>query len=379
MNSGFHSLYADHSEAGIPIGNPPETRPTTKQKARRPPIIPLFTPFVGCPWQCIYCAQEKQTGLSTSQLSIPLLESIAKLLQRKWCKNSQENDGLPEQFEFAFYGGTFTALPESIQMRCLELLAPYKAQGRLIRIRCSTRPDALTPALLRRLKKAGLDLVELGIQSFNTKALYISTRGYGHDTALAGCHMVQDAGLDLGIQLLPGMPGVTPDVFTEDAHLAIAMHPVCLRWYPCLVIADTPLATLWQKGLYTPWNTQTTVSTLGRALALAWARQVPVIRLSLAPESTLEAAVLAGPRHPALGNLIQGEALYQTLATRLKKLPYPVTVELPAFCQGFFYGDKGSLRPRWEKLGLATDRIHWIPGPNAFIRFDSSLPQFDKV
>jgi hypothetical protein len=32
---------------------------------------------------------------------------------------------------------------------------------------------------------------------------------------------------------------------------------------------------------------------------------VPVIRLSVAPEPAFDSAVLAGPRHPALGALIQ--------------------------------------------------------------------------
>ena len=357
-----------HGE-GIPIGNPPETPFASKQEGRkRTPIIPLFIPFAGCPYRCIYCAQDKQTGLTTPQSPIALLESLAKILDGKNGENTGENDGLPPHFEFAFYGGTFTALPESIQLRCLEMLAPYKACGRLSRIRCSTRPDTLDPAHLLRLRKAGLDLVELGIQSFNDTALRVSSRGYDGNTALSGCRMIQDSGLALGIQLLPGMPGVTPDIFLEDACRSLELSPACLRWYPCLVVEETPLALLWRKKLYHPWDTGTTVATLGKALALAWTRRVPVIRLSLAPENELDAAVLAGPRHPALGNLIQGEALYLTLLDRLKDLPLPVEADLPSFCQGFFYGDGGALRPRWESLGLTPGRIRWIPGHEAFVR-----------
>ena len=180
--------------------------------------------------------------------------------------------------------------------------------------------------------------------------------------------MILDSGLGLGIQLLPGMPGVTPDIFLEDVHIALGLKPVCLRWYPCLVVEGTPLALLWKKKRHVPWSLEETVATLGQALAWAWSQRIPVIRLSLAPEPELDASVLAGPRHPALGNLIQGEALYQTLSGRLCNLPFPVDVDIPSFCQGFFYGDKGSLRPRWEKLGLTPAHIRWIAGHEVFIR-----------
>lgn len=355
---------------GIPVGNPPETSSDTRRK--RTPILPFFLPFAGCPHRCIYCAQEQQTGLPAPQTPIALLEALAKIFDEKEGENTGKYLHLPPVFEFAFYGGTFTALPETLQLQCLERLAPLKESGRLSRVRCSTRPDSVTPSLLLRLKKAGLDLVELGIQSYSDMALRRSSRGYSGATALEACRMVQDAGLDLGIQLLPGMPGSTPDVFLEDAQKSLEMQPKCLRWYPCLVVEGTRLALLWKRGLYAPWSLPETVETLGRALSLAWARRVPVIRLSLAPEPELEAAILAGPRHPALGNLIQGEALYLTLSDRLQKSSHPVHVALPSFCQGFFYGDRGSLRSRWEGLGLSASQIHWIGGHEVFIWQDSS-------
>ena len=45
--------------------------------------------------------------------------------------------------ELAFYGGTFTALPERLQMECLALAMQAKEKGIVCRVRCSTRPDAL--------------------------------------------------------------------------------------------------------------------------------------------------------------------------------------------------------------------------------------------
>lgn len=71
----------------------------------------------------------------------------------------------------------------------------------------------------------GLDLVELGIQTFDDNALLQSRRGYDADTSVQACLTVRSAGLHLGIQLLPGMPGVTPEVFLKDVDQALALSP----------------------------------------------------------------------------------------------------------------------------------------------------------
>ena len=134
--------------------------------------------------------------------------------------------------ELAFYGGTFTALPERLQMECLALAMQAKEKGIVCRVRCSTRPDTLRPDRLQALRHAGLDLVELGIQSFHTEALLEVQRGYNGDTAREGCRLIKESGLKLGIQLLPGMPGSTPQRFSEDVEEALAFSPSCLRFYP---------------------------------------------------------------------------------------------------------------------------------------------------
>ena len=71
----------------------------------------------------------------------------------------------------------------------------------------------------------------------------------------------------------------------------------------------TVLARWYREGSYRPWTVEETVRTLGAALNMAWQARVPVIRLAVAPEPAFDKALLAGPRHPALGALIQAEAL----------------------------------------------------------------------
>lgn len=358
----------------IPIGNPrPEAAVEGGMSSAlfRPRILPLFMPFAGCPHRCLFCAQDRQTGHSAD---VSVLRSLALLLQSLEKEQQAAGDAF-RPAEIAFYGGTFTALPDEIQLACLEMTAEGKNKGLVCRVRCSTRPDALHLNALSILKNKGLDLVELGVQSFHTGALEISQRGYTGETARKGCGLVTEAGLDLGIQLLPGMPGSTPERFLEDAREALAFSPACLRFYPCLVVDGTPLAFLWKKGGYEPWDTETTISALGAALAQAWERRIPVIRLSVAPERSLDDAVLAGPRHPALGNLIQGEALLRTIRFHIEKRGCPPDgLSLPRSCQGFFFGHKKSLVPQWKNIGIDPTSVRWIAGGNAILYWNASPP-----
>lgn len=342
-----------------------EIIPILPQKGKHV-VIPFFLPYAGCPHRCLFCAQEKQTGHKEKMTSLALSESFARFLCKiSAIKTQHGNDVSPD---LGFYGGTFTLLPPTDQLAFLQAAKRYKKNGMIHDVRCSTRPDALEREHLSRLRGAGLNLVEAGVQSFDNRALALSRRGYTGETAREGCRAVRAAGLDLGIQLLPGMPGSTPESFLHDVAVALSLKPACLRFYPCLVIRDTPLAALWQKGLYQPWDEATTVSVLGQGLAAAWEAGVPVIRLSLAPEPDLDAAILAGPRHQALGSCIQAEALFVLIAARVQAAGSPPTrLLLPRECQGFFFGHRGSLRPRWQALGINPQRVIWTEAQAALL------------
>lgn len=308
-------------------------------------IVPVFLPFLGCPGRCVFCAQDRQTGGSAG-FSLEAALDAAALALRKYSAR-----GL--SCELAFYGGTFTALPEKDRRACLEFLGRERALGHVALARCSTRPDALGGGAAEELAEHGIDLVELGIQSFSDEALAGSRRGYGGGAAADACRLLAEMGISFGIQLLPGMPGSTPEVFLRDVDTALGLRPACLRFYPCLVPEGTELARWYREGRYAPWSTDETAVVLGEALAEAWERDVPVIRLSVAPEGVFDSTILAGPRHPALGALIQAEALFRTVEKAAGLLGRrPERLALPRRCQGFAFGDRGAMKARWRALGL---------------------------
>ena len=330
-------------------------------RPERKHIKPVFLPFAGCRVKCVFCAQNHQTGKKSMNLN-DIAAGMRKMLEDAFEEES-------EPFELAFYGGTFTLLSAECQEKLLALGHEYVKKGVVSNMRCSTRPDAIDTESLSRLKKYGLTTIELGVQSFNSKALESSLRGYTRETALNACLKIKEAGMNLIVQLMPGMPGVGPEEFRKDVETVVSLLPHAVRLYPCLVIEDTALAVLWEKGHFTPWNLENTVKRLGQALLILWEANIPAIRIGLAPEASLIPKILAGPWHPSLGSQVQAEAVCLWLEKKIKHLPGRlVSLNIPRRLQGFFWGEQGNLKARYENLGLTPENTLFWQWPLVRIR-----------
>lgn len=328
---------------------PKTLRPPHPEGSRRKrPIWPVFIPFAGCPYRCIYCSQNAQTGTESEPLATTLATLDADLNQ------ALEQGRGP--YELAFFGGNFTALPEGESSAFLALARRYAEAGLIHGVRCSTRPDAVSHDSLLRLRRRGLTLVELGIQSFDDHALAATGRRYSGTLAQDAARTVHEAGLGLGIQLMPGLPGDRPGVFRNDVRTAIDLKPECVRLYPCIVMEGTALADLWRKGAYRPWDEEKAKNELAFALVEFQRADIRVIRIGLAPEERMNASLLAGPWHPALGQSVKALALFHHLSPHLQGVR---SVAAPRRYQGEFFGHKGELKPRYAALGLGDNSVRF--------------------
>ncbi len=320
------------------------------QKTRSHSLIPVFIPFAGCPTRCIFCAQDLQSGALQRPIQAILFDLESDLLQRQ-----HKGQDAPE---LGFFGGTFTSIAPADFQLCCDFVQREIQSKRIAKARCSTRPDAINEEILNKLINSGFEMIELGVQSFNNKALQRSKRNYSEDTIKSACALIKSMGLKLGVQLMPGMPGVDGQTFLNDTKMALASGANILRFYPCQVLEGTQLAELWLNKQYEPWTLDKTIENLAKAWLLAHEKEVPVIRMGLAPEPSLTTATLAGPNHPALGSLVQAQALFlyikQALGGKIVK-----TISLPKSCQGFLGGDKNMLWAQWEGLGILKENTSW--------------------
>ena len=257
-------------------------------------IFPIFIPNAGCPGGCVYCDQRLNSGV----VRTPTPGEVSRLLEQ-----IIPGAGLDQ---VAFYGGSFTALPVPLQNEFLAAVHPYILAGQVGGIRLSTRPDRLSHECAERLKNFGVETVELGCQSFSEEVLLASGRACrvaAHTTAV---NLLRDAGLTVGVQLMPGLPGAVDGEACVSLQKALLLKPDFLRIYPTLVLSGTRLATDWRAGRYLPLSLERAVEVCADMALLSHAAGIPVLRFGLQASAELDSgAVLAGPYHPAFGELVQ--------------------------------------------------------------------------
>jgi len=268
----------------------------------RPYIIPIFISHLGCPFQCLYCQQERITAqeswLPTPEAITARVDSF--LRTRKPRKYSHT--------EIAFYGGTFTGLEPALMEGLLRAAHRYVEGGEARNLRASTKPDYVSEEKLKLLQSYGMDTVELGVQSLDDAVLREVGRGYQAKDVAHAVSMLQARGMKVGIQLMQGLPGADETEALASARSAIALRPDFVRLYPTVVLADTALAELYRRGRYQPWTLEQAIR-ICRELNQVFAEaEIPIIKMGLEFSSNEREGILAGPYHPSFRNLVATQA-----------------------------------------------------------------------
>ena len=277
--------------------------------------MPIFIPYEGCPYRCIYCHQEKITSQSTRPVDG---STITQTLQN--AVNSEGFDASSEP-EVAFYGGTFTRLSIGRMKEMLEAVVPFLREGLFKSIRVSTRPDSLQEEQLHVMKGRGVATVELGAQSMDDGVLELSRRGHTVRDTVESVHLLKAHGFKVGIQLMPGLPGDSEETFLKTVDEVINLCPDMVRLYPTLVIKGTELATWYEENRYDPLSLDTAVRICHRSCVRLEERGIPVIRIGLMSSPTLLPGeeIVAGPWHGAFGFLVRSEIHQKKIASCLPR------------------------------------------------------------
>ncbi|HOE91942.1 MAG TPA: radical SAM protein [Candidatus Cloacimonadota bacterium] len=257
-------------------------------------IYPVFIPFQGCPFRCIYCQQETITHTS-KESEVLALDKIQQFI-----RIHKDIDK-----EIAFFGGTFTALDQDIQTDYFNQIKPYIDEKTSFRI--STRPDFINEEILEFLAKNKVKTIELGIQSFDDNVLEKSKRGYTASQAEDACNLVKSKGFALCIQLMPGLPDDTNESFEKTMIKTVELKPDYVRIYPTIVIKNTHLETLFLKGEYKPWNLNKTLFAVKNAQQLIKKNKIKLIKIGLHSDLNVQKdEIVAGPWQPNIGEIING-------------------------------------------------------------------------
>lgn len=272
--------------------------------------IPIFVPGAACPFKCIYCDQSIISG----QQQMPSDQEIVQTIESHLATFPSGT-----QVELGFFGGTFTGLAFEEQQRLLSLVQPYLERGQIEAVRLSTRPDYITPEIVSMLKQNGVRTVELGVQSLDAQVLQQVHRGYTPEAVFAAADIIRSAGLDLGMQMMIGLPGDTPEKSFQTARQIIDSGATNTRIYPTLVIRQTALAALYAQGRYHPLTIEEAVQWTAPVLQLFEEAGVTVLRVGLHPTEGFIAGTdyIAGPFHVSFKELVQTQIWHNIFSSHL--------------------------------------------------------------
>lgn len=202
----------------------------------------------------------------------------------------------------------------------LRAAQPYVKSGRLTGIRLSTRPDCISRENLAMLASYGVTSIELGVQSTDETVLLKSRRGHtaGEHSARGGADSRYD--FELGLQMMLGLPGDTRTKVCDGGGYCLHWTPDTARIYPTLVIRDSRLCDLYEAGRYTPLTLTEAVEQSAQIYTMFTQYGIRVLRMGLmASEDMCQGrAIVAGPFHPAFGELVHARLFLDKIRAALR-------------------------------------------------------------
>ncbi len=170
------------------------------------PMITMLTSR-GCPYACSFCFKGI-VGRSYHQRSPEnIVAELRQVMDRYGIRN------------FYFIDDLFT-----IDVRRLEaILDHFIAQNLGVRWRCLARVDRVTPALLKKMYRAGCRQIHYGIESGNPEILKATAKHINLDQVRQAVKWTEEAGIRSKGYFILGLPGDTEETIEQTIEFAASL------------------------------------------------------------------------------------------------------------------------------------------------------------
>ena len=312
--------------------------------------IPIFLPELACPFRCVYCNQFSITG----KQQLPDYQDVKNTID-KYLKTFKEEDRF---VEVAFFGGNFTGLPEKMQDDFLKIVQPYLEKGVIDGIRCSTRPDYIDEKRVKILKKFGMRNIELGAQTTNDVILQKCGRGHTFKDIEDASQIIVNEGITLGLQMMIGLPFDTLANDIQTAKDIVRLGAKETRIYPCIVVKDTELEKLYNKGEYKPLSIVEAVEQSATLYEYFTENDVKVLRIGLHTSDDLNGdAFVAGPYHKNFAEMVFSRVWgrkFDKIVEKTDEIVIKVQENELNHAIGYKGENKRKLEQRFKKVVIST-------------------------
>jgi elongator complex protein 3 len=244
-------------------------------------VITVMAKPYDCPHgKCIYCPGGKELNIPLSYTGKEPVTRLAQKLNfepRYQIITKLEQERLRghniSKVELVIVGGTFPFMPEDYQRNfikeCFDALNGIESNSLLEaqklnennNIRCvgftvETKPDYCKEKHIDLMLDLGITRVEIGVQTLSEKVYKNINRGHTIQDVYDSFQIAKDAGYKIVAHMMPGLPGSNPQKDLEDFKKLFEdsrLKPDMLKIYPTLLLRDTGLAKLYEKGIYKPY------------------------------------------------------------------------------------------------------------------------------
>ena len=307
--------------------------------------ISIFIPHIGCPHMCSFCDQRTISGAQ----HLPDGKEV-----REICEKALSEVREPQNAEIAFFRGSITAIPRDYMLELLEAAHDYIGDGKFRGIRCSTRPDCIDFEVLQLLKDFGVTAIELGAQPLDDEVLSLNERGHSAQDVEDACELIRAFGFELGLQMMIGLYGSTPEKEWATIERIIALSPDTVRIYPVVVLKNTRLGELLVSGEYKPFSFDKAVEISASAMAMFEGSGIRVIKCGLHASEFVEHDMVGGFYHPAFRELCEALIYRHNMEFELKhegSMPKTAVFAVSPDCISKAVGQKKSNIIYFKKLG----------------------------
>ncbi len=256
------------------------------------PVTVLTKPYP-CPGKCIYCPTDARMPKSylvsqpaAQRAYLQKFDPYNQVFVR--LKGLSMTGHEISKVELRIIGGTWSNYPKKYQIwfvkRCLQSMNEFsrKISGKKIAekivtfaeaekenetalIRCiginvETRPDFINEKEVKRMRFLGITKVEMGVQTTSENVQKITCRGHGLNAVKRATRLLKDAGFKIGYHMMPNLPGTSVELDKKMVGELFSdenFHPDYLKIYPCVVVPQARLSSLYRAGKYKPYDDKT--------------------------------------------------------------------------------------------------------------------------
>ncbi|WP_445158812.1 radical SAM family heme chaperone HemW [Halomonas sp. E14] len=205
--------------------------------------LPPLSLYVHVPWcvrKCPYCDfNSHAVGRSDALPEAEYLEALIQDLEA----DLPLCEGRPLASVF-IGGGTPSLMSAEFYLELLAAVARRLPLAADIEITLEANPGTLERGRFQGYRRAGINRLSLGVQSFHDGQLAALGRIHSGEDAVTAMREARQAGFDnINLDLMHGLPEQTPAMALADLERALSLEPEHLSWYQLTLEPNTAFFT----------------------------------------------------------------------------------------------------------------------------------------